>query len=182
MFGEALIMPARLFTALFAAFFLASCSGTGGDESAKKTAPEKPAAKIELSVGSALPEKQIFDPERIARGEKLFNEKCVKCHKQNALGDPNWQKKDKDGKFPPPPLDGTAHAWHHPTEVLHKYIKKGGKEYGGTMEGFESDLTDGQITDIIVWITSLWPKDVYDKWYQRDQMTRSLKESGSPPK
>ncbi|MFQ5431311.1 MAG: c-type cytochrome [Nitrospinota bacterium] len=174
-------MLIRLSTVLLAAFIFASCSGTGGDEPAQKPVSDKPATKTELTTGSAQPEKQIFDSEQIARGEKLFNEKCVKCHKKYAEGEPYWQTKDKDGNFPPPPLDGTAHAWHHPTEVLIKYIKKGGKEYGGTMKGFEGDLTDSQITDIIVWITSLWPKDVYDKWYRRDQMTRNWKKDASPP-
>jgi len=127
----------RLSIVFFAALFLASCSGTGRDESAKKPAPDKPAAKTEPASVLAPPEKQIFNQEQVAKGEKLFNEKCIKCHKQYAEGEPYWQRKDKDGKFPPPPLDGTAHAWHHPMEVLHKYIKKGGKEYGGIMEGYE---------------------------------------------
>ncbi len=171
-------MLIRLSPVLLASFLLASCSGADSNESAKNPAPEN-AAKVELTAGSAQPVKRVFSPEQVARGEKLFNEKCVDCHKKYAVGEPSWQRKDKDGKLPPPPLDGTAHAWHHPMEVLHKYIKKGGKEYGGTMEGYEGDLTDSEITDIVVWITSLWPKDVYDKWYRRDQMTRNWKEDAS---
>ena len=168
----------RLSTLLLAVVILASCSGSGGDDSAKKRAYDKPGS----TAGKVDPENQIFDPEQTARGEKLFNEKCVKCHKKYAQGEPYWQEKNDDGNLPPPPLDGTAHAWHHPTDVLQRFIRNGGEEYGGTMPPFKGELSDSQITDVIVWITALWPKDIYDKWYRRDQMTRGLQGNVPPPK
>jgi mono/diheme cytochrome c family protein len=175
-------MLIRLSTAVFAVVFLASCSGTGNEESAKKPAASKPAAKTKSPFAEPQSVKRVYDERQAARGEKLFIKNCEKCHGMYAEGDPYWQQKNKEGKFPPPPLDGTAHAWHHPTEILHKMIKDGGKELGGTMEGFEGKLSDAEITDIIVWMTSLWPEEVYATWYRRDQITRNYKETSGSAK
>ena len=159
-------MLIRLSTVLLVVLFLVSCSGSGGDK------PAKSAKQSASASSSADPESQIFDKARLARGEKLYNEKCVECHKKFGQGEAYWQEENKDGNLPPPPLDGTAHAWHHPTEVLQRFIRDGGEEYGGTMPAFKEELSFKQIADVVVWITSLWPKDVYDKWYRRDKMTR----------
>ena len=171
-------MLIRFLTVMVAALIFASCSGSGGDESSKKRTDDK----LKSAAVQVDPENQIFDKKQLANGEKLYNEKCVECHKKFAQGEPYWQDKDDEGNLPPPPLDGSAHAWHHPTDVLQRFIKNGGEEYGGTMPPFKDELSKSQITDIIVWITSLWPKDVYDKWYRRDQMTRGLQGNVPPPK
>jgi hypothetical protein len=35
------------------------------------------------------------------------------------------------------------------------------------MPGWEGKLTEQEIDDILVWIKSLWPDEVYDAWYKR---------------
>ena len=34
------------------------------------------------------------------------------------------------------------------------------------MPGWGDRLTDGEIDDVIVWITSIWPAEVYGIWYK----------------
>ncbi|SFD97890.1 cytochrome c [Nitrosomonas sp. Nm166] len=107
-----------------------------------------------------------FDPAQIKRGEDVYVTNCVGCHGPNGAGTPDWRKPNPDGKYPPPPLDGTAHAWHHSTEVLKKTILKGTPPEIGSMPAWEGKLTEQQIDDVIVWIKSLWPDEIYAIWYK----------------
>ncbi len=106
----------------------------------------------------------------IARGANLYRENCVQCHRDNAQGTPDWHKKDASGNYPPPPLNGTAHTWHHPKSLLLELIRDGSK----IMPAFGATLSDEEITDIIHWFQSLWPDEVYSSWAQINQ---SYKES-----
>lgn len=108
-----------------------------------------------------------FDTAQIARGRTIFQENCAVCHGANAEATPDWRKPLENGRYPPPPLDGTAHAWHHSTEELKRFILKGGPPGEGRMPGWEGKLTAQEIDDILVWIKSLWPDEVYDAWYKR---------------
>ncbi len=107
-----------------------------------------------------------FDSAQIKRGESIYTANCVGCHGLNGAGTPDWRKPNADGKYPPPPLDGTAHAWHHSTEVLKKTILKGTPPELGSMPAWQGKLTEQQVDDVIVWIKSLWPDEIYDIWYK----------------
>jgi mono/diheme cytochrome c family protein len=112
---------------------------------------------------------RISDPELLERGKILFQENCAECHGQQAQGTvENWQIAGDDGKYPPPPLNGTAHAWHHPIGGLAHTIKNGTLEMGGSMPGWKDKLSDDEIFAIILWISSLWPDEIYESWMQRN--------------
>lgn len=108
-----------------------------------------------------------FDLKQIAHGQILFRKNCAACHGQNAEGTPDWRKPLENGRYPPPPLDGTAHAWHHSTEELKNFILNGGPPGEGRMPGWAGILEDQEIDDILIWIKSLWPDEVYQGWYTR---------------
>lgn len=108
-----------------------------------------------------------FDPDQIARGRAIFQENCAVCHGPNAEGTPDWRKPRENGRYPPPPLNGTAHAWHHSTEELKRFILEGGPPGEGRMPGWKDKLAEQEIDDVLVWIKSLWPDEVYDTWYKR---------------
>lgn len=108
-----------------------------------------------------------FDPVQIERGRALFQKNCAVCHGENAQGTTNWRKPLDNGRYPPPPLNGTAHAWHHSTAELKQFILKGGPPGEGRMPGWEDILRDQEIDDILVWIKSLWPDEIYHGWYTR---------------
>ena len=107
--------------------------------------------------GSGEPERQVTDPRmqsqatgqfngerwftatQVERGTQLFADNCSVCHgdKGQGLVD-DWRKRLPDGSYPPPPLNGTAHTWHHPLVQLLGTIETGGIPYGGQMPPFAS--------------------------------------------
>ena len=108
-----------------------------------------------------------LDPQLVEQGQALFQENCAVCHGNNAEGTvENWHQRDADGKLPPPPLNGTAHTWHHPVGGLVHTIKNGTIGIGGSMPAWEGTLTDDQILTIIMWLTTLWPDEIFAAWYQ----------------
>jgi len=110
-----------------------------------------------------------MDFAKISRGGKLFQQNCAICHGRQAEGAPNWQQMDDSGKFPPPPLNGSAHAWHHPKIVLVNTIKNGTAKSGGNMPAWKDKLSEEQINDIIIWFQSKWSDEIYSAWYLADQ-------------
>lgn len=115
------------------------------------------------------PDARRYDPAQLARGERLYGEHCAGCHGGDAAGDPDWRRRDAAGRFPPPPLDGTAHTWHHPLEQLRDTIKNGGPAGQSNMPAWGGTLDDRQIDDVIAWLQSLWPDQVYAAWYHMQQ-------------
>jgi mono/diheme cytochrome c family protein len=110
-----------------------------------------------------------MDFAQITRGGKLFQQNCAVCHGKQAEGAANWQQMDANGKFPPPPLNGSAHAWHHPHKVLVDTIKNGTAKLGGNMPAWKDKLSHEQINDIIAWFQSKWSDEIYSAWYENNQ-------------
>lgn len=113
-----------------------------------------------------------FDATRIARGAELFRQHCVVCHGAGAEGTDNWRVRNPDGTFPPPPLNGTGHAWHHPWEDLKRTIQHGTAALGGNMPAWQAILTEQQTEDVLLWLQSLWSDEVYAAWWEIDQRQR----------
>ena len=63
--------------------------------------------------------------EQVQQGKILYDQNCASCHKKDLGGTKNWRSVDSDGHTVPPPLNGTAHTWHHSDELLHDIIKYG---------------------------------------------------------
>lgn len=108
-------------------------------------------------------------PQTLARGKQVFNQNCASCHGDRAQGAPDWQKPGPDGKYPAPPLDGSAHAWHHPRAALTKVIKQGTTKIGGNMPAWEGKLSDADIDAVIAYFQSLWPDEIYAAWERIDK-------------
>lgn len=105
------------------------------------------------------------NPERAARGAELYAANCLECHGEGAQGASNWHLRDAAGNFPPPPLNGSAHTWHHPKTQLMEIIRNGGTG----MPAFGSKLPDRAIEAIIHWFQSLWPDEVYQAWARQNE-------------
>jgi mono/diheme cytochrome c family protein len=136
-----------------------SSSAVESQPTVKETAPSA-AASVEQPKNLAA---RKLDSEKTKRGEAVYRANCASCHGPNGESTPGWRTPGPDGRYPPPPLDGSAHAWHHSTETLEKMIREGSPGPGG-MPPWDGKLTNQQIDDVIVWIKSLWPDDVYDIW------------------
>ena len=66
-----------------------------------------------------------YNPEQVRTGAEVFKNNCAQCHGNNGQGAINWTQIGPDGKYPPPPLNGTGHAWHHPLKMLFHVVKNG---------------------------------------------------------
>jgi thiol:disulfide interchange protein DsbC len=108
-----------------------------------------------------------YDQASVQQGDQLFQQYCAVCHKPNAEGTADWKKTDANGKLPPPPLNGSAHAWHHDLKSLRLSIREGGIKLGGTMPPFKDQLNNDQIDALIAYFQSKWPDDLYHKWADR---------------
>lgn len=123
---------------------------------------------ISASSTGQMPKRQ-YDEKELVKGKNIFAENCAECHGQNAEGATNWHKRNADGTFPPPPLNGTGHAWHHSSAVLFDMISNGSKPGEGKMPAWKDKLTREQIELTIQWFQSLWPDPVYAAWFEQQQ-------------
>ncbi len=151
---------------LFAVLCLTLLAGCGQREAASEAEPgavSEPAVKVARQQ----------DPAQIQRGLQIYEQNCAACHGaagKGLLGD--WRLRGPDGKFPPPPLDDSAHAWHHPTAVLKRMIAQGSPGGSGNMPAWQGRLSEGQIDDVVAYIQSLWSDKIYAVWSDIEQ--RSL--------
>lgn len=111
---------------------------------------------------------RVTDPQVLAQGGRVFQDNCAACHGAQAQGAPNWERPGADGKYPPPPLDGTAHAWHHSRAALRQVIKEGTIRVGGNMPAWGDKLSEAEIEAVIAWFQSHWPDEIYAAWAEMD--------------
>ncbi len=109
------------------------------------------------------------DQVLVSQGQEIYQQNCAFCHGAQAQGDPDWRKPGADGQYPPPPLNGSGHAWHHPAPQLHEMILNGSPPGQGNMPAWDGKLSPGEIDAVIAWFQSLWPDEVYAAWFDREQ-------------
>lgn len=105
-----------------------------------------------------------YSDNQVSAGEKTYNKNCMVCHLKNAVGTTDWKKTLEDGSYPPPPLNGSAHAWHHSIEVLMNVVQEGGTNYGGKMPPFKDVLTEQEQRAVIAYFQSFWSDEIYSRW------------------
>ena len=116
-----------------------------------------------------------YSQAQVARGDALYQANCADCHQPDTSGTANWKEPTADGKYPPPPLNGTAHTWHHPLSILRRTVRVGGVPLGGTMPGFADKLNTEQIEDILAWVQTHWSDEIYRVWHERnDQASKRM--------
>lgn len=139
---------------------ISACS----DNSDNRQAPVS--ASSSRTIDNSLPGRW-YSAEQVRQGEEVFKQYCARCHGSQAEGTRDWKKALPDGSYPPPPLNGSAHAWHHSLSVLRRSINNGGIPLGGTMPGFGSTLDSKQVDSAIAFFQSKWSDEIYDIWLQR---------------
>lgn len=120
------------------------------------------------SKSSASTPERWYTSAQVAQGALVFQTHCAACHGENAEADPDWRIPGPDGHYPPPPLNGTAHAWHHPRSVLLQVIAKGGVPVGGVMPAFSDVLGGDDSLAAIAYFQSHWPDEIYARWLEID--------------
>ena len=130
-----------------------------------------------------------YTEAQIDTGQPLYRDCCAACHGADGGATADWRSPGPDGHYPPPPLNGSTHTWHHPVELLDFTIANGGGEFGGVMPGFGAALDQVQRIAMVANIQNWWPDEIYAKWKDIEQRSRSydplkirLRESNSVPK
>jgi len=111
---------------------------------------------------------RVTDPAVIVAGASLYQRHCAECHGMDAEGDANWRQRNADGNYPPPPLNGQGHAWHHSKQRLIEMIAEGSGPRGD-MPAWEGKLSGSEMESIVAWLQAQWPDMVYDVWHERQQ-------------
>ena len=107
---------------------------------------------------------RVTAPAVIVAGASLYQRHCAGCHGENAEGDPDWRQRNADGKYPPPPLNGQGHAWHHSKQWLVEMIAEG-SEPEGNMPAWEGRLDQSEMESIVAWFQAQWPDMIFDAWH-----------------
>jgi mono/diheme cytochrome c family protein len=150
-------MKWKIFATLIVGLGLAGCDGTSPTELA--------------GADEAVVERKQ-DPAQVARGKAVYEKYCLECHGAGGRGQPgDWRVRDAAGMFPPPPLDDSAHAWHHPTAVLLEVIREGSPQGQGRMPAWQGRLSEQQMQDVVAYIKSLWSDEVYALWSKMERQS-----------
>lgn len=121
-----------------------------------------------LVIPGVASAERVTDPKVLAEGQAVYQQHCAACHGsegQGLVGD--WKKPGADGKYPPPPLNGTAHTWHHPLSQLKRVVRDGTARLGGNMPAWGATLSEEQIESTLHYVISLWPEDIFRGWEER---------------
>jgi mono/diheme cytochrome c family protein len=106
--------------------------------------------------------------DSVALGETTFKQNCISCHGKEGQGlVKDWKKTQENGKYPAPPINGTAHAWHHSPKSLLMTINNGGVALGGWMPGFKDKFSEGEKQGLLDYIHNLWPENIQKKYDSR---------------
>lgn len=109
-----------------------------------------------------------YSNQDVQVGEQVFKQHCASCHGRNAQGVvKSWKEPLANGKYPAPPLNGSAHAWHHRLKSLDGTIQRGGIPLGGTMPAFKGKLTQHERLQAIAYFQSFWSDKIYQAWITR---------------
>ena len=128
---------------------------------------QTPVAQSPASEDSASTVTRWYQSNQVVLGRQVFAENCAVCHGAEAQGTGgDWRERLDDGSFPPPPLNGSAHAWHHPQEILLRVIDYGGAAMGGKMPEFIDVLEQEEKLAAIAYFQSFWSDDIYQQWMQ----------------
>ncbi len=95
-------------------------------------------------------------PENIAAGARLYNENCAGCHGVRGVGERpgDMYARDEYG-FVAPPLDDTAHGWHHSDDDLVAIILNGSSR-NERMIAWKLKFARRDSENIVAYIKSLW--------------------------
>ena len=105
-----------------------------------------------------------YTRQQVDVGQILYAQHCAQCHGPSAEGTTGWRRPGPDGRYTPPPLNGTGHAWHHPLPLLGRIIVHGSEDGNGNMPAWKDLLNDGEVNAILAWLQSQWPERVYTAW------------------
>lgn len=157
---------------VFISLLLAACSQACSEESASELKNVRQISETPKVVNNTSSTGRWYTQSQLQSGRQVYQSNCLVCHKKNAAGTKQWKKTLSNGDYPPPPLNGSAHAWHHDLETLTRYIKNGGVPLGGVMPGFKNKLSEKEVQEVIAYFQSYWDDNVYNDWLDTGGVVR----------
>jgi mono/diheme cytochrome c family protein len=104
------------------------------------------------------------DEDLIAHGKLIFDEFCSVCHGAKLEGELASGARVPEGQKPAPPLNGSAHSYHHADGELFGVVKHGPESSDASgwprMPVFDRVLPNDDIWAVIAYIKSVWPKHI----------------------
>jgi mono/diheme cytochrome c family protein len=153
---------------LIALIVLTACTASESDTKDKSTGLT--VASIDLTASKDTG--RWYSTAHVNEGRTIFAQYCASCHGKNAESVDTWRTPDSNGNFPPPPLNGSAHAWHHPLNVMNTVIRDGGAPLGGVMPAWGSVLSEDQRLKAVASFQAYWSDEIYAMWLEREQFSR----------
>ncbi|WP_028464230.1 c-type cytochrome [Nisaea denitrificans] len=99
---------------------------------------------------------------QLVLGQEDYAANCASCHGANLEGQPDWRRRNENGRMPAPPHDANGHTWHHADRQLFTITKLGVSAivpgYESDMPAFEGILSDDEIVAVLAFIKSTWPE------------------------
>lgn len=86
-------------------------------------------------------------------GQDLYQSSCAVCHGSEGGG-------FATAGIPAPPLDGSAHSWHHPDSQIIGWIRNGGVQMPAVGAGWSDD----EIRAVMAYFKQWW-----EPWQQEAQ-------------
>lgn len=95
-------------------------------------------------------------PQLVAAGRKTYEQYCQACHGKNGIGErPKQMYAEDQYGFVAPPLDNSAHGWHHTdANLLHTILN--GSSRNPRMLPFKDIISKEDAKDAVAYIKSLW--------------------------
>lgn len=122
------------------------------------------ATVLSLPGLSSAEQNRWYTDDQASGGSTIYSRSCAGCHGKNGEATADWQSIDSDGFQSAPPLNGTAHTWHHPLDALRHTVNGGGSAVGGSMPAFQGVLSSEEVDSVIAHVQSLWPDEIYEAW------------------
>lgn len=118
------------------------------------------------------------DAAQVAQGRGVYAAQCAACHGANLEGQPDWRRRQPNGRLPAPPHDESGHTWHHPDRVLFEITREGiaahaPAGYESDMPAFGQTLSDAEIWAALAYIKSTWPAEIRNR---QDRMSQRASE------
>lgn len=157
--------------AIISSIALTSCSNEADvSTNDKRKEPALSVASVDLSPKEGT--SRWYSQAQLSEGNEIYAENCASCHGKQAESIASWQQIDANGIYPPPPLNGSAHAWHHSLDIMDRVIREGGKPLGGVMPGWKDILTEDQRLKAVASFQQYWSDDIYARWLERERLSR----------
>jgi mono/diheme cytochrome c family protein len=109
---------------------------------------------VQLVVGA-----EQYSAAQIMAGKSIYQANCAFCHGDNLEGKMAWNNVYKKGGRPPTPLNDSGEVSYLSNADLFDIVKYGGQPfsplgYKNNMPGFEMQLDDARIWEVIYYIKS----------------------------